>query len=169
MNTPLIIDILRQKQARFNPEPTLSSLGLPSDMPSISTADDAIQLVRAAASKHTASELQALADEHRQAGTICYTPDEYRNSAHGLANAHAGLFTITHHPFAPPPPPEAAYTTGSPRHRALTGTPPRRVEVVDLTRIIAGPTISRGLAELGASVMRITAPLSLIYRRCIRT
>jgi crotonobetainyl-CoA:carnitine CoA-transferase CaiB-like acyl-CoA transferase len=32
------------------------------------------------------------------------------------------------------------------------------MKVLDLTRIIAGPAISRELAELGASVMRITAP-----------
>ena len=34
----------------------------------------------------------------------------------------------------------------------------RGLKVVDLTRVIAGPAISRGLAELGASVMRVTAP-----------
>lgn len=37
-------------------------------------------------------------------------------------------------------------------HRPLAG-----LKVVDLTRVIAGPAISRGLTELGASVMRITA------------
>lgn len=29
---------------------------------------------------------------------------------------------------------------------------------MDLTRVIAGPTITRSLAELGASVMRVTSP-----------
>ncbi|PPJ59588.1 hypothetical protein CBER1_01172 [Cercospora berteroae] len=32
------------------------------------------------------------------------------------------------------------------------------LKIVDLTRVIAGPSISRGLAELGASVIRVTAP-----------
>jgi len=32
------------------------------------------------------------------------------------------------------------------------------LKVLDLTRVIAAPAVTRGLAELGASVMRITAP-----------
>ena len=32
------------------------------------------------------------------------------------------------------------------------------LKVVDLTRVIAAPTITRSLAEMGASVMRVTSP-----------
>jgi crotonobetainyl-CoA:carnitine CoA-transferase CaiB-like acyl-CoA transferase len=32
------------------------------------------------------------------------------------------------------------------------------LKVIDLTRVIAAPTITRSLAEMGASVMRITSP-----------
>ena len=39
----------------------------------------------------TSDELQARSDEAGQAGTICWTIDEYRDSEHGKANAHVGL------------------------------------------------------------------------------
>lgn len=42
--------------------------------------------------------------------------------------------------------------------RTSAARPLGGLKVVDLTRVIAGPAVSRGLAELGASVMRVTAP-----------
>jgi crotonobetainyl-CoA:carnitine CoA-transferase CaiB-like acyl-CoA transferase len=33
----------------------------------------------------------------------------------------------------------------------------RGLKVVDLSRVIAAPTVTRGLAELGASIMRVTS------------
>lgn len=93
-------------------------------------------------------------DEYRQAGTACWSVDEYRASEHGKANAHVGLYEVHHIPNSKQPPswwePVEGKTSPS---RPLFG-----LKVVDLTRIIASPTITRELAELGASVMRITSP-----------
>jgi crotonobetainyl-CoA:carnitine CoA-transferase CaiB-like acyl-CoA transferase len=103
--------------------------------------------------KHTAEELQALADEHKQAGTICWTKEEFKASEHGKANAEAGLFEIE---AVANPNQKPGWWTPDPRTSAAR--PLAGLKVVDLTRVIAGPTITRSLAELGASVMRITAP-----------
>lgn len=99
-------------------------------------------------------EMQGLATEtYGQAGTICYTTTEYASSAHGIANTNARVFELHHHPNPSQLPgwwPSSPETSSK---RPLAG-----LKVVDLTRVIAAPAISRGLAELGASVMRITAP-----------
>lgn len=162
-----VTSIYRTKDDRFfhihgsmNPDPMLEALGLPRDMP-FDNMDDVFAPFQEAALGHTAEELQAMADASRQAGTICWTRDEFRATEHGRANAEAGLFEIEAHPdpgqppgWWPPAPGGGAddHAPPSPR-RPLAG-----LKVVDLTRVIAGPAVSRGLAELGASVMRVTAP-----------
>ncbi|KAK3323243.1 CoA-transferase family III domain-containing protein [Cercophora scortea] len=139
----------------LNPTPSLEFLNLPLDLP-VTTLEEAIPPIEAAVATHTAAELQSLNDTHGQAGTICLTPEEYKASAHGKANAHVGLFEIDRHPSSSTASSEPAWWPSTPR--TSTARPLGGLKVVSLTRIVAGPTIDRGLAELGASVMRITAP-----------
>lgn len=157
-----VTSIYRTKDDRFfhvhgsmNPDPMLKALDLPSDLP-ITTMDDALFApFQEAVRKHTAEEMQAMADSNRQAGTICWTKEEFKQTDHGKANAQVNLFEIQAHPDSTQAPgwwPSISGTEDSPR-RPLAG-----LKVVDLTRVIAGPAISRGLAEMGASVMRVTAP-----------
>ncbi|KAK9422250.1 hypothetical protein SUNI508_04929 [Seiridium unicorne] len=136
----------------LNPDPILNALGLPTDQQH-ATMEEALVPLIDAAGKHTAEEMQLLTDDSKQAGTICWTTTEFKESEHGKANAQAGLFEIETHSNPAQKPgwwPDAPRTSPA---RPLAG-----LKVVDLTRIIAGPAVSRGLAELGASVMRITAP-----------
>jgi len=104
-------------------------------------------------SEITSEEMQVLATEkYRQAGTICYTTQEYKESKHGKANANVGLYEIYSKPNASQP---ATWGPSSPQ--TSSARPLAGLKVVDLTRIIAAPAVARGLAEMGASVMRITA------------
>ncbi|OAL38854.1 hypothetical protein AYO20_02060 [Fonsecaea nubica] len=155
-------NIYRTKDDRFfhihgsiDPRPTIESLGLPQES-SASSLQEAFKPYVEAVSRFTAEELQDLeTNRFRQAGTICYSIDEYNNSEHGKANAHIGLFEIHHRPNPVQQAtwwPDAPSSPGSPK-RPLAG-----LKVVDLTRVIASPAVSRGLAELGASVMRIVSP-----------
>ncbi|TLS21649.1 uncharacterized protein PpBr36_09591 [Pyricularia pennisetigena] len=112
-----------------DPGPIQEALGLPSGV-ECETADASKQPYKQAVGRLTAEELQDLVDDRRQAGTVCLTKEEYASSEHGRANAHIGLFEIIPH----------ANVTWS-----------------KLSRVIAAPVIGRSLAELGASVMRITA------------
>jgi crotonobetainyl-CoA:carnitine CoA-transferase CaiB-like acyl-CoA transferase len=74
------------------------------------------------------------------------TPEEW--SAHPQAKAVAGLPIIEIRRIGDAP--VQSFTEGS---RPLSG-----VRVLDLTRVLAGPTGSRALAEHGAEVLKITSP-----------
>ncbi|KAK5045785.1 hypothetical protein LTR84_008878 [Exophiala bonariae] len=137
----------------LNPEPSLKGAGLPLDMPELKTFEDSWQPYIKRIREKTAVEWDhILGEECRQAATICLDPQEYRDSPQGKANSAVGLYRITKQEGS-------AQAAGWWRPTTFTG--PRRplagLKIVDLTRVIAGPAIGRGLAELGASVMRVTA------------
>jgi hypothetical protein len=140
----------------LNPDIVLSALGLPLQVDMPSTPLSIMGLYQNKTLEMDATALDTLMnDVHRQAGTIAYTSDEYLASEQGRANSHVGLYELVHKPIASQPPcwwPNTPDACSSPK-RPLAG-----LKVVDLTRVIAGPTITRSLAELGASVMRVTSP-----------
>jgi hypothetical protein len=152
-------NIYKCKDGRFfhihgslNPEPTQDSLGLPHNKDAASP-EASWEPYQEKVAQVDSEEMQRLAsDQYKQAGTICWTTEEFKNSAHGKANAHIGLYEIHDIENVEQPPcwwPDVPETSAK---RPLAG-----LKVVDLTRIIAAPAITRGLAELGASVMRVTA------------
>lgn len=148
----------------MNPNPTLTALGLPLDGEPNETYDAAVDRIQAAVAQHDAVSLDALMnDEYRQAGAIAHTADEYFASAHGQAAGKVGLYEIHRDASATQPPAWWPSTPSTGPKRPLAG-----LKVVDLTRIIAGPTIGRSLAEMGASVMRVVSPhvadMSLLHQ-----
>ena len=136
----------------MNAGPTQDSLSLPHTM-DVTSYEESCKPYQEKVAQIDSEEIQKLAsDAYKQAGTICWTTEEFKNSEHGKANAHVGLYEV--HPVEnqKQPPcwwPEIPETCPA---RPLAG-----LKVVDLTRVIAAPAVTRGLAELGASVMRITA------------
>jgi len=153
-------NIYRTKDGKYfhlhgsmNPDSTLDSVGLPHDAPA-TTWEEAWEPFFEKLSQIESSEMQRLAsDVYKQAGVICETVESFRASEQGQANAHVGLFEI--HPVRNPsqPPTWWPSTSQTSASRPLAG-----LKVVDLTRVIAAPAVTRGLAELGASVMRVTSP-----------
>ncbi|OJD32247.1 uncharacterized protein BKCO1_400002 [Diplodia corticola] len=159
----------------MDPAPTLRLLGLPLDAaaaadddPSSPTAlEAACRPVAAQVRAWRAADLQrAVSDDGpasaRQAGTVCWTADEYRASEHGRANAHAGLWEVD--AFLdhsnPKQKQKQKQRAGWWEDRQQKGSPARPLaglKVVDLTRMVAAPATTRGLAELGASVMRVVS------------
>lgn len=185
----------------------MEALGLSRDR-HFANDEERWKYVGEAVAERTADEMQILADEHRQAGTICFTCDEYKASEHGKANEGVGLFVSDDRYASPLLPPTPPFSSPSPSFQRWGRKPPRLksipcpltstnqpgggvlclqeleahpnptlapgwwptsprtstarplagLKVVDLTRVIAGPAVSRGLAELGASVLRVTAP-----------
>ncbi|KAK5167540.1 uncharacterized protein LTR77_007239 [Saxophila tyrrhenica] len=137
----------------MNPDPCLDALDLPHDMdhPSFEAG---VQCFQNAVGRLSSSDLEhRFSDLHHQSGTTCLSRSEFNASAHGKANAHVGLWELHPHPNPSQPPcwwPSIPSTSPA---RPLAG-----LKVVDLTRVIAAPAVTRGLAELGASVMRVTAP-----------
>lgn len=140
----------------MNPDPTLTALGLPPDGNPDDTYETVVERFQKIVSQYDSLELDELMNEkYRQAGTIAWTTEEYFASEHGKQNSNVGLYELGKHAGSSQPPawwPENTSLPSSPE-RPLAG-----LKVVDLTRVIAGPSITRSLAEMGASVMRITSP-----------
>ncbi|OCT52283.1 putative alpha methylacyl-CoA racemase [Cladophialophora carrionii] len=161
-----VTNIYRTKDGRYfhlhgsmNPKPSLDSLGFPEDRDDLTTWEAARQPFIDKMATMDSADMQHLAsDVYKQAGVICQTGESFRASEHGKANAHVGLFEIHAAPNTTQKPswwPDAPQTSAA---RPLAG-----LKVVDLTRVIAAPAVTRGLAELGASVMRVTSPNLVDY------
>lgn len=152
-------NIYKTKDDRFfhlhgslNPDHSINSLELPLDK-EVSTPEESWKPYMEKMAQLDSSKMQELtADVFKQAGTICYTTEEYKQSEHGKANAHIELYDIHTVPNKAQPPcwwPDSKETSTS---RPLAG-----LKIVDLTRIIAAPAVTRGLAEMGASIMNVMA------------
>ncbi|KAK3048653.1 hypothetical protein LTR09_009962 [Extremus antarcticus] len=137
----------------MNPDPTLDALDLPHDLET-PTFEEGVKRFQEAVKKLDSAELQhRVSNIHRQSGATCLSVSEFNASKHAQANKDVGLWEIYPHPN---PSQSASWWPSIPS--TSTSRPLAGLKVVDLTRIIAAPAVTRGLAELGASVMRITAP-----------
>jgi hypothetical protein len=79
-------------------------------------------------------------------GAVCRRPQEWAQHPQGVALASRPLVEVTRIGDGPPVP-------FGPAERPLAG-----VRVLDLTRVLAGPTVARSLAEHGADVLHVAAP-----------
>jgi len=141
----------------MNSDHTLRALGMPLHGDSITQNSAAVDKYAEAVGKFDAEQLdEVINEQYRQAGCIAMSAEEYLASESGRANSHIELYEISKAPSTgeqgPSWWPENTAKPSSVK-RPLAG-----LKVVDLTRVIAGPTITRELAEMGASVMRVTAP-----------
>ncbi|MEZ4503625.1 MAG: CoA transferase [Dehalococcoidia bacterium] len=102
--------------------------------------------VRATIASQTSAELEQLFVEHGLTGVIVRTPDEWWQHPQGAILREAPVVEIERFADGPVVPlPE--------RERPLGG-----LRVLEDTRVLAGPTIARTLAEFGADVLQVGAP-----------
>lgn len=130
--------------------PTLNMIGLPGYNKDLTDYEEVIRVIEEHCQQFDAQWLEDTANEkYRQAGVICRTVEEFHATEHGKILAKEPLFSVNKIAEADPAP----FPPQPEKNRILGG-----FKVLDLTRIIAGPTIGRSLAEYGAEVIRITSP-----------
>ncbi|KAF9256351.1 CoA-transferase family III [Marasmius fiardii PR-910] len=139
--------------ASLNATPSQTALGIPREYDLKPGETEYTIYEHKVAQFDSVSLDKTINDQYRQAGTICQTVDEYLSSEHGKANTHVGLYELHHVPNTSQKPDWWTSPGGVDPSRPLFG-----LKIVDLSRIIAAPTIGRELAELGASILRVTSP-----------
>ncbi|KAJ5718712.1 hypothetical protein N7488_004358 [Penicillium malachiteum] len=127
---------------------TLESMGIPTDV-KFDTMKEYYDHIQKYIIQWTADEIEMHNVRNGLCGSICYSPAGWRNTvmgqrlnSHPLVNYECQTYTAPT-PKVPLPPP----TTDN---RPLAG-----IKVLEMVRIIAGPTIGVTLASYGADVIRV--------------
>lgn len=140
---------------------TLSMLGLPTHQPNLTRYQDCIDTIARAVQQFTVGQLESLNALHRQAGVPALHWESYLASPHGSVLSTLPPLTVTQterKTLATPFPGAQTSKSGPVGYTrssvcgALEG-----IKVLELCRVIAGPTIGRSLAAHGASVLKVTS------------
>ncbi|KAK8124662.1 uncharacterized protein PG998_000421 [Apiospora kogelbergensis] len=135
---------------------TLRMLGLP---PFLAGSDDyhqCIAMIENAVNRLSTADLEHKNEKYRQAGAPALTKDQFRQTAHGKAMAGIAPFTVQ---SLDAPSPPITFPALDLQHQSATGIVQclTGIRVLELCRVIAGPTIGRSLAAHGASVLKVTS------------
>ncbi|KAK8234092.1 CoA-transferase family III domain-containing protein [Phyllosticta capitalensis] len=111
--------------------------------------DEAKEIYSAKVAQWDSKEIERTANEEfKQAGTVCNLPEEFFASEHGKVMGEEPLWTTRTLPAPRKPWPQVSADS---EYRPLTG-----IRVIDFSRVIAAPAISKILALLGAEVLKIS-------------
>ncbi|KAE8349363.1 CoA-transferase family III domain-containing protein [Aspergillus coremiiformis] len=130
---------------------TLNMLGLDGHRPDLTDYEEIIKVIEGHVQKYTAAELEDMNKERRQAGVTAFKYEDFIKTPHGELNVQQPPWKVSRLNGDLPPTPFPASRNGS--KKILEG-----IKVLELCRIIAGPTVARILAEYGADVLKITSP-----------
>ncbi|RKK98022.1 hypothetical protein BFJ68_g13780 [Fusarium oxysporum] len=156
MNKPVrryATNVYRTKDGRWyhlhgsmNALPTMEMLGVEDS--DVST-EEAFETYTKKVAQWDSKDIEKVANEkYKQAGVVCYTPEEFFASEHGKVMSEEPLWTSTRVPAPKKPWPEAR---DSESYSPLAG-----IRVLDLSRVIAAPAVSKILSVLGADVIRVS-------------
>ncbi|KIK55036.1 hypothetical protein GYMLUDRAFT_231435 [Collybiopsis luxurians FD-317 M1] len=150
----MLTNIYRTKEGRFyhlhaslNATPTLEALGLPPYDEERNEYQAAQKVIAEHTQQLTTDELEAIIRTIKEAGSPCLTREEFLATSHGKHISSKPLFELDQLESTSPP---LKLSPDGPN--ILSG-----VKILDLTRVIAGPVITRTLAEYGAQVLRVTS------------
>ncbi|KAJ5348355.1 hypothetical protein MYU51_015167 [Penicillium brevicompactum] len=126
---------------------TLVSMGIDMDVP-LKNFTEGYEYIREHVQKWSPDELEMHNVKNGLCGSICYSPEGWRKTEMGKRLAEYPLVNYTHESYARPTSP--VHLVQLPDRRPLAG-----VKVVEMVRIIAGPTVGVTLASFGADVIRV--------------
>ncbi|RAO64325.1 uncharacterized protein BHQ10_000337 [Talaromyces amestolkiae] len=130
---------------------TLNMIGLEGHRPELTDYEEIIKTIEEKVQKFTAAELETMNAERRQAGVTAYKYEDFVKTPHGQINVKESPWSVN--PLKGTIPPTKFPPAPAGNYKILRG-----IKVLELCRIIAGPTITRILAEYGADVLKITSP-----------
>ncbi|KAH6867784.1 formyl-CoA transferase [Thelonectria olida] len=146
-------DIYQTKDGRWyhlhgsmDSKPTMTMMGVEDVTVS---PEEAIKIYAEEVAKWDSKEIEKAANEqYKQAGVVCHTPDEFFSSEHGRIMTREPLWTATKLPA-----PRKAWPRTNDGHgyKPLAG-----IRIIDFSRVIAAPAVSKILSGLGADVLRVS-------------
>ncbi|KAK6065116.1 formyl-CoA transferase [Seiridium cupressi] len=129
----------------MNAKASMEMMGVPEQDVSHEEAKD---IYRAKVAQWDSAEIERVANEnYKQAGVVCNKPEEFFASEQGQIMGKEPLYTLKPLKATKKPWPASPYST-----RPLAG-----IRVIDYSRVIAAPVISKMLALLGAEVIKVTS------------
>ncbi|KAK8138904.1 hypothetical protein PG984_002284 [Apiospora sp. TS-2023a] len=137
---------------------TLRMIGLPPFLAGSNDYRQCVTVIENAVNRLSIADLELRNQKYRQAGAPALTKDQFRRTAHGQALAGIAPFTVQSLDAPSPPIPFPDIT--DPQHAASSSGITQclaGIRVLELCRVIAGPTIGRSLAAHGASVLKVTS------------
>ncbi|KAF9870901.1 caib baif family protein [Colletotrichum karsti] len=130
----------------MNAEPTMKMMGVENlDV----SPEEAIKIYAEKVSQWNSKEIEEVANEqYKQAGVVCYTPDEFFASEQGKIMSEEPLWSSTRVSA-----PRKAWPQSKDNHgfKPLAG-----IRIIDFSRVIAAPAVSKMLSVLGADVLRVS-------------
>ncbi|KAJ5087446.1 hypothetical protein N7456_011062 [Penicillium angulare] len=136
-----------QLHGSLDAEKTLESMGIPTNV-NFDTMKEYYQHIQKYIINWSPNEIEMHNIRHGLCGSICYSPAEWRNTVMGQRlNSHP-LVNYNCQTYAAPTP-KVPFTATTDK-RPLAG-----IKVLEMVRIIAGPTIGVVLASYGADVIRV--------------
>ncbi|KAG7107364.1 Acetyl-coenzyme A transferase nodX like protein [Verticillium longisporum] len=136
---------------------TLCMIGLPPFNPRLQDYRECIETIESAVRRFTVDELEEMNRKEAQAGVPVLTAEQFRATPQGQALAALPPFTIQPFESSTAPAPLGQQCPVNPGTSSLNQCL-RGIRVLELCRVIAGPTIGRTLASHGASVLKVTSP-----------
>ncbi|KAF9874033.1 caib baif family enzyme [Colletotrichum karsti] len=130
----------------------LNMVGLPAFNPDLQSYTECIKTIETAMKRFTVEELEELNSREGQAGVPVLRKEQFLDTPHGKALESLPPFTVKPAETTTPPTPFESQTTTTGPEQCLRG-----IRVLELCRVIAGPTIGRSLAAHGASVLKVTS------------
>ncbi|KAK1963509.1 CoA-transferase family III [Colletotrichum sublineola] len=131
----------------------LNMIGLPAFNPELEGYRECIRTIENAMKRFSVHELEEMNQKEGQAGAPVLKKEQFSNTPHGKALQRLPPLTVKSIESTTPPAAFEPQHSSSGAEQCLSG-----IRVLELCRVIAGPTIGRSLAAHGASVLKVTSP-----------